>query len=241
MNVPEPLENEGTKAYAAFRAYVEQGDNRSISKVARQLSKSRQLIVRWATKYRWKARLAERRLHEVQQNIALETKAREQMATITEERRARVAERAFAVAERMIGVADAVMEQHPTSSARLLATGIATVQAIGGCATNYNAPSPTVTIVEQWVGEGAPPKKIESIEEAERIIAEYEEADKVRELPCGGWSPDHVDATPAVIDDEPAPVVTERAPNPDLVVDRLARIPSRGGSQIPTSDGRGSR
>jgi hypothetical protein len=90
-----------------------------------------------------------------------------------------VAERAFAVAERMIDRADEVMEQHPVSSVRLLATGVQTVAMVGGAATNYAAPAPIVTIVNEWKGEGAPPPPVEelSLEELESLAASLQRVD----------------------------------------------------------------
>jgi DNA-binding protein H-NS len=119
------------------------------------------------------------RLRECEQKIHAEERAIERTAEITEERRARVAERAFAVAERMIDRADEVMEQHPVSSVRLLATGVQTVAMVGGAATNYAAPAPIVTIVNEWKGEGAPPPPVEelSLEELESLAASLQRVD----------------------------------------------------------------
>jgi uncharacterized protein YeaC (DUF1315 family) len=72
MNAPEQLPDETPKAYQALKAYVEMGDNKSISGVARQLSKSRQLVVRWASKYRWKARIAA----EIQREAVMKSRLR---------------------------------------------------------------------------------------------------------------------------------------------------------------------
>lgn len=49
--------NEGEKAYAAFKVYCEQGTQRSIRKVARQLAKSATLIKRWAAAHEWAGRV----------------------------------------------------------------------------------------------------------------------------------------------------------------------------------------
>lgn len=57
---PEPWERqkgEGTKRFDAFRIYRDM-PNRSISQVARKLSKSRQLIQRWAGEENWNDRVA---------------------------------------------------------------------------------------------------------------------------------------------------------------------------------------
>jgi hypothetical protein len=176
-------------------------------------------------------------LREAQQKIAAETEAVERAAQITEERRARVAERAFAVAERMINRADEVMEEHPVSSVRLLATGVQTVALVGGAASNYNVPAPTVEIVTQFIGQNgqlveAPPE-ITSVEQAEAIIAEYEakQADKLAELPCNNWSPDHVDASP-MVESTVSPDYREPVPNPDIVAGKP--VPSRA-KDIPVA------
>jgi hypothetical protein len=119
---------------------------------------------------------------ECEQKIAAEQRAVERTAQITEERRANVAARAFAVGARMIDVADDIMERHPVSSARLLATGVQTVALVGGAASNYNVnnvPPPIVTIVKEWKGEGAPPPPMEelSLEELESLAASLQRVD----------------------------------------------------------------
>ena len=47
------------RAYQGFCTYRTQGADRSCSKVARELSKSRQLIARWALRWRWQNHVAE--------------------------------------------------------------------------------------------------------------------------------------------------------------------------------------
>ena len=47
--------NESDAAFSAFKTYLET-DGRSLQKVSKKLSKSRQLINRWAKKYYWKDR-----------------------------------------------------------------------------------------------------------------------------------------------------------------------------------------
>ena len=49
----ERLKNETDTAFLAFKTYLEM-DDRSLQKVSTKLSKSRQLINRWATKFDWK-------------------------------------------------------------------------------------------------------------------------------------------------------------------------------------------
>jgi hypothetical protein len=59
-----------------------------------------QNVTRWQAKHRWCERFKALRLRECEQKIAAEERATEKQAEITEQRRARVAERAFSVAER---------------------------------------------------------------------------------------------------------------------------------------------
>ena len=54
-NAWERLENETDAAFTAFKTYLEM-DDRSLQKVSTKLSKSRQLINRWASKFDWKNR-----------------------------------------------------------------------------------------------------------------------------------------------------------------------------------------
>lgn len=56
----EPWERqpgETEKAYEAFLVYKNMGAGRTIVAVGRRLSKSRQLMTRWATRYNWKERV----------------------------------------------------------------------------------------------------------------------------------------------------------------------------------------
>ena len=54
----ERQEGESAKAFEAFTIYLEMGDERGIRAVAQQLDKSRTLIGRWSTTYRWVERVA---------------------------------------------------------------------------------------------------------------------------------------------------------------------------------------
>lgn len=49
----ERLEKEGAEAYEAFSIYRDMGASRSTAKVARQLSKSKQLMDRWSSRHGW--------------------------------------------------------------------------------------------------------------------------------------------------------------------------------------------
>lgn len=61
--VGEPLDfhqrpRESAKAYAAFRAYLEMGDKRSIVAVAARLEKPKSLLERWSRHHDWPGRVA---------------------------------------------------------------------------------------------------------------------------------------------------------------------------------------
>ncbi len=53
------MQNESAKAYAAFMAYCEMGEKRSIEAVGKQLGKSGGLIERWSSRHKWVSRAVE--------------------------------------------------------------------------------------------------------------------------------------------------------------------------------------
>jgi hypothetical protein len=53
----EQQPRESAKAFAAFRAYLELGPQRSLAAVGRKLGKSAGLMERWSAKYEWPARV----------------------------------------------------------------------------------------------------------------------------------------------------------------------------------------
>ena len=54
----EQQPKESNKAFAAFRAYLEMGPDRSTAAVAKKLAKSEQLVRRWSAKFGWTERVA---------------------------------------------------------------------------------------------------------------------------------------------------------------------------------------
>lgn len=52
------IRHEGVRAFQAFTIYLQMGPERSITKVARELSKSRTLIGRWSAAHQWTERVA---------------------------------------------------------------------------------------------------------------------------------------------------------------------------------------
>jgi hypothetical protein len=213
MNVPEPLPNETPKAYMALTAYVEQGDKRTISKVARQLSKSRQLIVRWATKYRWKARLAAQVRHEHAQKINAEEQARAQVAVMSEESKSAAVRDVFRVARSLIALAShnaktSIDTTQSLNERRLAASNAArfftasadlllVMSDAGGVASDYAVPvgaQMQLNVVQQMVEQA--PKPILTIEDANAILEDegydgraepvIEQPEKTEGAPTGG-------------------------------------------------------
>lgn len=53
----DQLPREGGKAYAAFKAYLDMGPERSLAQVGRKLGKSKALMERWSRRYDWPGRV----------------------------------------------------------------------------------------------------------------------------------------------------------------------------------------
>lgn len=95
IRAPEPVNawdkqpGESAPAYAAFRAYLLQGGERSTRKVAQELAKSRTLIGKWSTKNRWVARVdafeaeAAKRQDEAALDVLAERAARQAELAVT--------------------------------------------------------------------------------------------------------------------------------------------------------------
>jgi transposase-like protein len=249
MIEPTPLPNETAKAFAAFKIYCEVGA--SVTKVARRLSVSRQNIEKWRSKYGWKARFNVLRLRSCEQRIAAEEQAVEAVAVVTEASRANAANRVFAVGDRLIALANYFAERAsdtslPLSERQLASNNAArffnasadvmmAMSGAGGAATGYQVPSVAIQVVSQYE-HGEPPPPIKTLEDAERVIADYESRPQ-EQLPCDDWSTDSVDAIPTIPETPSTPPgYVEREQNPDLVIDKAAQIPGRGGEETPTSD-----
>ncbi len=54
---------ESDKAFAAFKEYLDMGAERSAQAVAKKLAKSRQLVGRWSSRYRWSERVQAHAAH----------------------------------------------------------------------------------------------------------------------------------------------------------------------------------
>lgn len=51
--------NESTQAFGAFKAYLDMGDERSYAKVGQRLGKSKAIIDRWGSTWKWQERIRE--------------------------------------------------------------------------------------------------------------------------------------------------------------------------------------
>jgi hypothetical protein len=59
----EQQPKESSKAFAAFREYLNLGSERSLAAVARKLAKSEQLLKRWSARFDWPARVQAHAAH----------------------------------------------------------------------------------------------------------------------------------------------------------------------------------
>ena len=63
MHIFEQQPKESAKAFAAFKAYLDMGAERSLEAVAQKFSKSSRLLKRWSSKYDWQARVKAHAAH----------------------------------------------------------------------------------------------------------------------------------------------------------------------------------
>lgn len=61
--VSEQLPREGSKAFAAFKVYLDLGPNRSTAATGKKLGISKTMVCRWSTKFGWTDRVAARDAH----------------------------------------------------------------------------------------------------------------------------------------------------------------------------------
>ena len=78
------LENESTKAYEAFRCYLDMGGKRSQERVSKKLSKSRQYIGRLASNFHWVERVRTAGLESHQIDRSAEEQAALEAARVNE-------------------------------------------------------------------------------------------------------------------------------------------------------------
>jgi hypothetical protein len=87
------LENESTKAYEAFRCYLDMGEKRSVNAVAAKCQKSISLINRWCQRYKWRNRVKSAHFDEAQMDRDATAQAKLEVARKKEALQLRVKER----------------------------------------------------------------------------------------------------------------------------------------------------
>jgi len=107
--MPLPFEQqprESDKAFAAFKAYLDMGAERSVREVGERLGKSEGLIERWSAKFEWRSRVAAHAAHlAIVEREAIETVARGKAAE-WEQRETQLRETEWAMHERAIAAAE---------------------------------------------------------------------------------------------------------------------------------------
>ena len=104
------LENESTKAYEAFRCYLDMGGKRSQLAVGRELRKSRQLITRWASKFQWAKRVVTAGLRDHDQSIKASEQAKIEVARKKEALQLRVKERGEILFDKLSAKAEQLLQ-----------------------------------------------------------------------------------------------------------------------------------
>jgi hypothetical protein len=232
---PLPLKNEGTRAFAAFQLYVEMGDKRSVRACARRLHKSPTIVGRWSKRHTWQKRLRQLELDECKLALAADEQAKLNVAEERERLALRHASQKIKAAEKLFDRGHEILKQ-PAKSSADSARMFAVAAMLGDSVLNVGfaslGPPPAMQITTAFFNERGEPIESPSIEnmpldQLEALASKLHEAPQA--LPCDGWSPDHVDASPVVAEPAPEP---EPEPSPP-------GAPSRLGS-TPTSDGKGA-
>src|SRR5712691_3479801 len=98
--MPAPLPNEGSRPFAAFKTYVEDGPKRSIRRCARKLRKSATICARWSKRYRWQKRLRELELDDCKRSVKADEQAKLSVAKEQERERLKFQQRAVDVSRK---------------------------------------------------------------------------------------------------------------------------------------------
>lgn len=104
------LPNEGARAYEAFCLYAHLGPDRSLNETARQLSKSKAIINRWAGDYHWKERVFALDEHLMSLALRAEEKRVTREAGQWAERIVATREQMYAISEDLIAKATAMLK-----------------------------------------------------------------------------------------------------------------------------------
>jgi hypothetical protein len=124
--MPAPLPNEGSRPFAAFKTYVEDGPKRSIRRCARKLRKSPTICARWSKRYRWQKRLRELELDDCKRSVKADEQAKLSVAKEQERERLKFQQRAVDVSRKATEKGLEILRQpmkgtRPADAARLLA------------------------------------------------------------------------------------------------------------------------
>ena len=102
----EQLPRETNKAFAAFKAYLDMGSERSLALVAANLGKSKVMMERWSRKYDWSGRVSAHAGHVAAvERAAQEATVRAEAAEWAERRKA-LKQREWAIHDKCIAAAE---------------------------------------------------------------------------------------------------------------------------------------
>jgi hypothetical protein len=105
----ERLPNESEKAYSAYQAYLTLGHERSHDRVGQKLGKSKTLIDRWASQYRWKERLKTYTSHMATVQQQAEEENLKEEASRWADRAKELKEQEWEMAEKLLAKAEDMM------------------------------------------------------------------------------------------------------------------------------------
>lgn len=106
----EHLPGESGVAYAAFKAYLELGDERSLTKVAAVVKKSIPLMNRWSARWKWKNRVQAWNNKIARDRLDVQRRAQEAKAAEWLEREQKLREDEWQAAERILGKIDQMLK-----------------------------------------------------------------------------------------------------------------------------------
>lgn len=106
---------ESAPAYAAAWEYFQMGSERSLATVARKFNKSKTLLARWSTRWRWTERAEAYDRHLYRLELQAQNKAIAAEVEMWEKRRSEQREREWSAAEALVSRAYQMM-QHPLTT-----------------------------------------------------------------------------------------------------------------------------
>ena len=131
---PQPIEGESRQAFAVFRAYVRQGEKRSIRSLACRLHRSVTLLGVWSKKHKWQSRVialeAEAASRANAHAVEADRLAKERFAEEIKREKVAFIRRQISASEKVIARALEILMQPikgcaPNDSAKLFSVGTA--------------------------------------------------------------------------------------------------------------------